>query len=182
MLSDYSLCAMTEKQENILKAALKLFAQEGYAATSTSKVAKAAGVSEGLIFKHFGSKEGLLTAIMEEGKEAIKFKMADVVMASEPKEVLRKMLALPFTIDASEYEMWRLIYALKWQTDQYDSSWADPVRLVLKDAFQKLGYANPTAETELIFMLMDGAATALLLHEPKNKMEILDALKLKYQL
>ena len=44
---------MTEKQENILKAALQLFAKEGFYATSTSKVAKLAGVSEGLIFRHF---------------------------------------------------------------------------------------------------------------------------------
>ena len=44
---------MTEKQESILQAALKLFATEGYASTSTNKVAKVAGVSEGLIFHHF---------------------------------------------------------------------------------------------------------------------------------
>ncbi len=37
---------MTEKQERILKAALELFAQEGFKATSTNKVAKRAGVSE----------------------------------------------------------------------------------------------------------------------------------------
>jgi len=173
---------MTEKQENILKSALRLFAQEGYAATSTSKVAKAAGVSEGLIFKHFRNKEGLLAAIMDEGKASVKAKMADVVMTSDPREIIRKMLELPFNIDSSEYEMWRLIYALKWQTDQYDSSWADPVRLVLTDAFTKLGYINPSAETELIFMLMDGAATAILLHEPENKAAILQSLKSKYQL
>ena len=182
MLSDYSLLRMTEKQENILKAALQLFAQEGFSATSTSKVAKAAGVSEGLIFKHFGNKEGLLAAIMDEGKQSVKVKMAEVVMASEPKDVIRKMLELPFNIDSSEYEMWRLIYALKWQTDKYDSSWANPVRLVLTDAFTKLGYQNPKVETDLLFMLMDGAATTLLLHTPENKNEILIALKKKYQL
>ena len=181
LLSDYSL-KMTEKQENILKAALHLFAQEGYAATSTAKVAKAAGVSEGLIFKHFGSKEGLLAAIMQQGAEAIKTKMADIVMTSEPKAIIRKMLELPFFIDSAEYGMWRLIYGLKWQTQQYDSTMADPVRLVLKDAFGKLGYADPDAEAELVFMFMDGAATALLLHEPANKADVLNALKSKYQL
>ncbi len=171
---------MTEKQENILKAALKLFAQEGYSATSTSKVAKAAGVSEGLIFKHFGSKEGLLAAIMEQGSLAIKAKMADIVMTGNPKEVIHKMLELPFNINPAEYEMWRLIYALKWQTHQYDASWADAVRLVLQDAFAKLGFTDPAAETEIVFMLMDGAATALLLHEPDNKTNILKSLKAKY--
>ena len=57
-MSDYSLIIMTEKQEKIVQSALQLFAQEGYHATSTSKVAKHAGVSEGLIFRHFRNKDG----------------------------------------------------------------------------------------------------------------------------
>jgi hypothetical protein len=108
--------------------------------------------------------------------------MADIVMTADPKDVIRKMLELPFYIDSAEYEMWRLIYALKWQTVQYNSSGVDPVRLVLQDAFTKLGYADPTAETELVFMLMDGAATSLLLHEPANKMDVLKSLKKKFHL
>ena len=171
---------MTEKQENILKAALKLFATEGYASTSTRKVAKEAGVSEGLIFRHFKNKEGLLNAIREKSTEAARLIMADVVMSNEPKEVIRKILELPFCMQSSEYEMWRLTYALKWQTDSYDSSFSNPVKLVLKDAFTKLGYKDPIAEAELIFMIMDGAATALLLREPENKLDILKTLKSKY--
>lgn len=171
---------MTEKQEKILQAALKLFATQGYASTSTSKVAKTAGVSEGLIFRHFGNKEGLLKAVMEQSHEAGKKVLADVVMTSEPREVIRKILEIPFSIGKEQYEMWRLTYALKWQTDQYDSSFQEPVKLVLRNAFDKLGYEDPDAEVELIFMFIDGAATAFLLHEPENKMQILDALKSKY--
>ena len=77
---------MTEKQENILNAALKLFATEGYASTSTSKVAKEAGVSEGLIFRHFKNKEGLLNVIREKSSEAGKAMMADIVMTSDPRK------------------------------------------------------------------------------------------------
>jgi hypothetical protein len=78
--------------------------------------------------------------------------------------------------------MWRLTYALKWQTNQYDSSKLDPLKVVLKSAFEKLNYADPAAEAELLLMFIDGAATALLLHEPNNKTEILNTLKSKYQL
>jgi AcrR family transcriptional regulator len=173
---------MTQKQEQILKAALKLFATEGFASTSTSKVAKTAGVSEGLIFRHFGNKEGLLRAIMEEGQEAAKKIMAEVVLTAEPKEVIRKMLEIPFLIEKEQYEMWRLIYALKWQTDQYGSAFQEPVKLILRNAFEKLGYPDPTAEVELIFMFIDGAATSFLLHEPSNKEAIWQALLKKYNL
>lgn len=173
---------MTEKQEKILNAALKLFATEGYASTSTNKVAKAAGVSEGLIFRHFKNKEGLLDAIIERSHEAVKRMMADVVMTSEPKEIILKLIEMPFQIEQNQYEMWRLVYALKWQTDRYDNTMTEPVKLVLKNAFEKLGYEDPMAEVELIFMLIDGAAAAFLLHEPDNKEDILIALKRKYKL
>ncbi len=173
---------MTEKQQKIVQAALKLFAMEGYASTSTSKVAKTAGVSEGLIFRHFGNKEGLLKAILDQSYEMARKTFADIVMTTAPKEVIRKTLELPFLIGQEQYEMWRLTYALKWQTDQYDKSFTEPVKLVLRNAFEKLGYEDPDAEVELIFMLIDGAATALLLHEPGNKSDILKALKKKYGL
>lgn len=173
---------MTEKQQKILQAALKLFAQEGYASTSTSKVAKAAGVSEGLIFRHFKNKEGLLKAILDQAKEATKMLLADIIMTADPKELISKIVELPFKIEPSEYEMWRLTYALKWQTNQYDSSGQEPVKLAVSNAFRKLNYPNPEAETELIMMMIDGAATAILLHEPENKIEVLEALKRKYEL
>jgi len=173
---------MTEKQENILKAALMLFATQGYAATSTNKVAKAAGVSEGLIFRHFGNKEGLLNAILEMASAAMQQKMAAVVMASDPKEILSKLFEMLFSIQESEYEMWKLVYALKWQTDSYDAAKYASLKLVLNNAFEKLGYDDPAAETELIFMIMDGVATSFLLHPPENKSDILRALKKKYRL
>jgi AcrR family transcriptional regulator len=173
---------MTEKQRSILQAALRLFAREGYANTSTSKVARTAGVSEGLIFRHFKNKEGLLQAILEQGQNMAKQAYADIVLAREPKEAIRKALEMPFSIDSQQHELWHLIYALKWQTNRYDPTTYDPVRLVLKNAFAELGYPDPEAEVELLFMFLDGAATALLLHPPGNQPDILLALKKKYNL
>lgn len=55
---------MTEKQRKILLAAIEIFAEKGYAAASTSEIAKKAGVAEGTIFRHYASKEKLLYAIV----------------------------------------------------------------------------------------------------------------------
>lgn len=55
---------MTEKQQRVLEAAITLFAEKGYASTSTSEIAKAAEVAEGTIFRHFGSKENLLFSVI----------------------------------------------------------------------------------------------------------------------
>lgn len=50
-----------ETKAHIARVAMELFAEHGFAATSTRKIAKAAGVSEGLVFHHFRNKIGLLT-------------------------------------------------------------------------------------------------------------------------
>lgn len=58
---------LTEKQAAILIAAIELFAKKGYAATSTSEIAKQAGVAEGTIFRHYASKKELLLVIVKPG-------------------------------------------------------------------------------------------------------------------
>lgn len=55
---------LTEKQKGILTAATELFAEKGYAATSTSEIAKKAGVAEGTIFRHYKSKKDLLLTVV----------------------------------------------------------------------------------------------------------------------
>ena len=49
----------------IVKAAMPLFARKGFAETTTKDLAKAAGVSEPLIYKHFPSKEALYVEIQD---------------------------------------------------------------------------------------------------------------------
>src|SRR5690606_26788480 len=53
----------TEKQVKILEAAVDIFSEKGYAATSTSEIAQKAGVAEGTIFKHYKTKKDLLLSI-----------------------------------------------------------------------------------------------------------------------
>ncbi|MGM0843449.1 MAG: TetR/AcrR family transcriptional regulator [Bacillota bacterium] len=55
---------LTEKQKKILEAALEIFAEKGYSATSTSEIAKKAGVAEGTIFRHYKTKKDLLLSIV----------------------------------------------------------------------------------------------------------------------
>lgn len=173
---------MTEKKERILNAALQLFAKEGFAATSTSKVANEAGVSEGLIFRHFKNKEGLLQAILDNGAERGKALFADIVLSTNPAETILKTIELPFKIKSDQYELWRLIYALKWQTNQYDPTPSEPIRRAISNAFEQLEYKDPDAETEFLMMVIDGAATAMLLRTPSNKEAVLNAIKAKYNL
>ncbi|MGB7405948.1 MAG: TetR/AcrR family transcriptional regulator [Pacificimonas sp.] len=49
-----------ETRQRVLEAANQLFSQRGFAKTGTAEIARAADVSEGSIFYHFGSKRALL--------------------------------------------------------------------------------------------------------------------------
>ncbi|MPR74581.1 TetR/AcrR family transcriptional regulator, partial [Listeria monocytogenes] len=53
---------MDEKRLKILEAAMEEFTEKGYQAASTNKICAKAGVSKGLIFHYFGSKEKLYVA------------------------------------------------------------------------------------------------------------------------
>ena len=153
---------MTEKQENILQAALRLFAEIGYSATSTSKVAKEAGVSEGLIFRHYGNKEGLLQAVMEVGEQRVKELYADIITEADPKEMIRRSLEIPFSVKEADYEFWKLLYKLKWELDQHNHEEMEPLIVALTESFRKLKYKEPRLEAEHVVLLMDGAGAAIL--------------------
>ena len=53
-----------EKKDLILRTALKVFAQDGYHASSVNKIADKANISKGLIYNYFKSKEDLLRNII----------------------------------------------------------------------------------------------------------------------
>lgn len=52
-------------RDSLLTVGRALFSQKGFEATSTREIAAGAGCNLGLISHYFGSKEGLLTAILE---------------------------------------------------------------------------------------------------------------------
>ena len=80
------------KTEAILKGAMEEFLANGYAATSMDKVAKTAGVSKATVYSHFGDKESLFSALIQDLAQD-KFKMVMGLehtqsIAGDPQEVL----------------------------------------------------------------------------------------------
>jgi TetR/AcrR family transcriptional regulator, fatty acid metabolism regulator protein len=61
-----SRARLEQRESDILKAATRLFAEEGFHGTSTRKIAAAAGVSEGTLFHYFSTKNALLLAILDD--------------------------------------------------------------------------------------------------------------------
>ncbi len=175
---------MTEKQEKILNAALELFAEEGFRNTSTSKVAKRAGVSEGLIFRHFENKDGLLEAIVREGEERAKHLFADIVLETDPKEVLRKTFNMGEKLNKSPEtaNFWKLQYKIKWELEDYMGHKLEPLERALESAFSKLNYPNPELEARFVLTTMDGFATRFYLDKGFDLESGMEFLRSKYGL
>jgi TetR/AcrR family transcriptional regulator len=54
-----------KRREQILHTAVELFSQRGFKGTTTKEIAKAAGVSEAMVFRHFANKDALYGAILD---------------------------------------------------------------------------------------------------------------------
>ena len=55
-----------ERREQILATAINLFSRNGFRGTTTKEIARAVGVSEAMVFRHFETKEALYGAILED--------------------------------------------------------------------------------------------------------------------
>ena len=55
-----------ETRQRILRAASQVFAEKGYARATTRALAAAAGINEVTLFRHFGNKQNLFAAVIDE--------------------------------------------------------------------------------------------------------------------
>lgn len=81
-------------RDRLLEAAKILFSIHGFENTSTAAIARQANTSESQLIKHFGSKEGLLEAIFEQGWQNLDFISRAVQVLPSPADKLRMIFEL----------------------------------------------------------------------------------------
>jgi TetR/AcrR family transcriptional regulator len=54
-----------ERRRQLIQVAIRLFSQKGFRGTTTKEIALAAGITEGIIFRHFPTKDDLYAAILD---------------------------------------------------------------------------------------------------------------------
>jgi AcrR family transcriptional regulator len=91
---DSQKIAGISSHDRILQSAKHLFATRGYENTSTVAIARAAGTSESQLIKHFGSKEGLLEAIFDNGWERMSGAFPALQPIASPAERLEALLEM----------------------------------------------------------------------------------------
>lgn len=73
----------------MLKAAASLFAAQGYHATSMDDVAAACGVTKPMVYSYFGSKDGLITTLLERTGNRMLAVLAEQAAEADPAARLR---------------------------------------------------------------------------------------------
>ncbi|HET6933281.1 MAG TPA: helix-turn-helix domain-containing protein [Candidatus Angelobacter sp.] len=81
-------------RDRLLEAGKLLFSIHGFENTSTAAIARQANTSESQLIKHFGSKEGLLESIFDEGWKTLEFIPQTIKVLQSPVDRLRMIFEL----------------------------------------------------------------------------------------
>jgi AcrR family transcriptional regulator len=99
--------------QRILDAAVRLFAQKGFAATSTREIVEAARVTKPMLYYYFDSKEGLCRAALERFRDQFEARLQRVL--GEPREPLERLVDVVWAhleFCRTHEDIARLFYAL----------------------------------------------------------------------
>ncbi|MCB9839164.1 MAG: TetR/AcrR family transcriptional regulator [Phycisphaeraceae bacterium] len=93
-----------QRRTQLLDTAAQLFAERGYAKTTTALLAKAAGVTEPIIYRHFASKREMFIALIDRtGQDTIRTWEQQLADAPDPAERLRRLIgANPMVTDQGQ--------------------------------------------------------------------------------
>jgi AcrR family transcriptional regulator len=81
-----------DRREQIIDAAMRIFAQKGFARATNRDVAREAGITTGLIYYYFKSKEDLLRAALEERSPVQVLTQVTPEMLEQPPEILLPLM------------------------------------------------------------------------------------------
>ena len=172
---------MTDKQKSILESALTLFSEKGYSAVSTSLISKQANVSEGLIFRHFKDKQGLLDHLVSVWNDQFQVHITEIRSIEKPEQRIQAVMEMPFLINESDFPYWKLVFTLRWQNSELISEYMLILKEMLEEALKELKYTDAVSEADLIMAYFDGfISTVVLRNDQDLSSRLLHTLKKKY--
>ncbi len=168
-----------EAIRKISEAAFSLIARQGYESTSIAQIAKKAGVSKGLLYNYFESKESLLEKLvqdaMSEGDQIIA-----PIFSEDPKVMLENLIKWFFKEMRERPDHWRLITEVTLKIDMYKFVHTMAVEkmqgyiMLIQKLLEQMGFEDPLGEARLLAALFDGIGMqAMVIREdyPLNELE-----------
>lgn len=173
----------------ILDAAFELFAQKGFYNTSIEQIRKKAGVSKGLIYNYFSTKDELMKEVvmaqMEMGEEIIK----EFMMLQDPKQKLKKLIDLSLDYLEENEGQIQLLIGLSLQVHDFPDleeiikAKYQGYMPVFSAIFKMLDYPDPEFEAHLLAAYFDGLGLQkIVLGSALELGEVREKLYLRYDL
>lgn len=95
-------------KQKIFDSAMTLFAQQGYFATTIAQITKHAGVSKGLVYNYFSSKEELLVGLFEDATATIQMHVEILASGKKIEDSVTQFIESFFSFWVREQEFLRL--------------------------------------------------------------------------
>lgn len=171
--------ATSEKRDLILKAATKVFAQNGFFQSQVADVARVAGVAAGTVYLYFKGKDDLLVSIFErsmkevlaEGREALE-------KITDPEQRLRKIAQLHLArvgrdrdhAVVFQVELRQSVKFMERFSETFLQDYFAVIRQAIADGQQAGAFRkdiNPTTATKIFFGALDEMATNWVLSRRK---------------
>ena len=175
-----------ESMEKIANAALQLFGEKGFHSTSIAQIARAAGVSKGLLYNYFESKEALLHFIILHAVEVGEALLEQALTQNDsPQEQLRAFTEGTLALLQKDPAFWRLLTALAFQQDILEGIMPQlmekqgTVMAKVIAVFAQLGVPNPQEEAMYYSAVMDGIALQFVQMPEGYPLEQMKAMVLK---
>jgi len=164
------------RRKQIMDAGLELFASEGYSHCSISQLASHAGISKGLMYNYFKSKEALLIAIIEEGMQDIMAMMdpnQDGIL--EPEEI-EAFIRNTFNNMRENMHFWMLFINVVLQPPVKEFLDGKPFTSVMErfapqilEYFERMGYEDPQLEMLTFSAMIEGYGILLVYLFPSEE-------------
>lgn len=156
--------ARADRRDQLLDTAQDVFTERGYAGTSMDDVAEAAGVTKPVLYDHFGSKDGLLAAVVERSGQEMLAATTGAVQGLDPETALREGLTAFFRYVDEHAGAWTLLLReVAPGTPAADA--VDRVRAVQVDVIAALigtHFAEPDPQRAAVYAhVVSGAAERL---------------------
>ena len=152
-----------EKRGLILNTALELFAERGFHTTSIDQIAKKAGISKGLAYNYFESKNAILDEILKTGFDAIyshfDLNKDGVLTYREFEFFIRKS----FSVMTENRNFWKLYFSMMMQpvvTETYLNNYSEAsasLYNILIRFLTDLGSSDPMKDFFIISSMLKGA-------------------------
>jgi AcrR family transcriptional regulator len=145
-----------------MNVALELFAGEGYHSASISKIASRAGISKGLMYNYFSSKEDLLNSIIQDGLDQLKIMLDPNRDGIITRGEMESFIVLMFDAMKANKKFWTLYFSLMLQPPVIGlvrSRIDEMVKVyisMLTRYFESLGHEDPGTDAYIFGSLMDG--------------------------